>query len=116
LVFPDAKGRNVEIQTGLIRVACEQAEDAVVATLDALIDDQNARHGDIFLEDRLEDCWDDQIGQFLLDKTKDATLRPDSLYKLLAFLLDHHYPGVRERLEELIPNPLPVDELGHERA
>ena len=72
----------------------------------ALIEDEDARDGHVFLADEVEICWDEPLGAALLEKSKSPTLKPQILAVILEWMLERDFPGARALAESRIDSGL----------
>ncbi|MEY4418660.1 MAG: hypothetical protein RIQ88_1098, partial [Actinomycetota bacterium] len=71
----------------LVRYAYLNAPEEFKKTLIALINKENQEHGYLFVIDRLDKCWDEQLKLNLLEKARDPLLKPKCIGQLLEKLL-----------------------------
>jgi len=103
LTYPDSSAdEDNEAPDKLIRLAYHNAPDEVIETLMTIIDRENARDGHIFITRKVENCWDENLGQNLMEKAKGPSLKPECLGSLLSELLDHGILGAKEYAESLL--------------
>jgi hypothetical protein len=94
----------------IIALAYKHAPDEVISTLDVLIDDEAERYNSLFINDLLEDCLDERLSNFLLDKAKGEGFSPKAAGQILRFLLSHNDQSAKEYIKSKIVLPLPENE------
>jgi len=95
-----------------VQLAYRAAPDVTISTLLALIDHENLSMGNLFVLRYLAHCWDERLCSALLEKVKEANLKPTALRTLLGALLEHGCSGAAEYAVGLIPIPLPSNSEG----
>lgn len=93
----------------LITTAYKNAPEEILSTLDVLIDEDEQKHGNLFLIDLLEECVDEKMTQFLLGKAKKPGFKPNAVGDILKFLLKHKIQSAKDYVKSLIQIPLPSD-------
>lgn len=93
----------------LITLAYKSAPEEIIKTLDILIDEEEQRHGSLFLIDLLDDCVDEKMSNFLLDKAKKDGFKPKAAGDIMNFLLKHKIQPAKKYVKSLIQVPLPID-------
>jgi hypothetical protein len=96
----------------LVKLAYDRAPDEIIQTLLILIDKENVNHGNIFIVDKVLDCWDSRIAAALLQKVGSEALKPDSMEVLLKHLLEHHVAEAKSYAESLVQLPITTDQRG----
>jgi predicted NACHT family NTPase len=105
VAFPVADS-NADDHHQIVQKAYRNAPDVFIQALEILIDRETAKHGKIFITRRLLDCWDQRLGQVLLEKAKDERVKPECRGSLLGDLLEHRIAGAREYATSLIQSML----------
>lgn len=90
----------------LVAAAYCCSPDEVIRTTLLLIDLENEEHSHVFVTRELERCWDDRLAHALLEKARDANLKPQCMGTLLDDLLDYGLHEAKDFAESLIA-PLP---------
>lgn len=117
LAYPTSSGVNEEKQHQvMVRLAYEHAPGEIAQTLLVLIDKENREHSLLVIHRKVALCWDAELGRALLDKAKDANLKPSCMGDLLEALLEHDTGGAAEFAESLIRVPVPSDPNLRQRA
>lgn len=93
----------------LITIAYKKAPDEIISTLDVLIDEDEQRHGRLFLLDLLDKCVDEKMVKFLLGKAKKPGFKSATVADILSFLLKHKIQPAKKYAKSLIQVPLPTD-------
>ena len=93
----------------IIALAYKHAPDEVIATLGVLIDHEAQRYNGLLINDLLEDCLDQRMCNFLLDKAQQQGFRLKAAGEILRFLLSHDDPSAKEYIKSKIAVPLPED-------
>ncbi len=94
----------------IIALAYKHAPDEIISTLDVLIDDEAERYNGLLINDLLEDCLDDRMRKFLLDKAQLEGFSSKAAGEILRFLLNHNDKSAKEYVKSKIQIPLPEDE------
>ena len=100
----------------LVKFAYVKAPSETINSLILLIDNENEKHGDIFITDKFEKCWNENFKSVVLEKTKDKALKPKVTGKLLEELLKHGFNEARDFAKSLITYPLPLVEKEYQMA
>jgi hypothetical protein len=87
----------------LLRRACPIALVALIEGINKAIDSENARHGHLLISAEIEACWDERLGDALLNKVSDPSLKPELIKSLFVLLIRHDTKGSRELAESFIP-------------
>ena len=103
----DERDDNKDAQNELVTLAYRSAADEIVQSLSILIDKENRESGHISITDRVLICWDERLGNLLMDKLKDANLKAESMRTLLEDLIDHDVQGAEDFAKSLMSLPLP---------
>jgi hypothetical protein len=90
----------------IIGLAYKHAPEEVITTLEALIDYDAERHNGLFINDLLEDCLDERMRKFLLDKAKQEGFSPKASGEIIRFLLSHDDDATKEHVKSKIKIPL----------
>jgi len=91
----------------IIALAYKHAPDEVIATLDVLIDHEAQRYNGLLINDLLEECLDERMSKFLLDKAQQQGFSPKAAGEILRFLLSHNDSSAKEYIKSKIVVPLP---------
>ena len=97
-------------------MAYERVSDALISSLLALIDYDDANDGHVFVIRRLERCWDDRLARALFEKSKEPTLKPRTLGILLEDLLGYGLREGRDFAESLVVSSTEAGEKQRERG
>ena len=117
LAYPTpSSSRPESVQKELVAKAYHQAPNAIIQTLGLLIDAENKGDEHIFITRKVENCWDHQLANALLEKAQDPELKPECMGYLLRDLLDHGFDPARDFAEQMIPSPPPTDSGPRSRA
>ena len=81
-------GRDDQGRSTLLGKAYQRASNTFLATLSDVIDGENERHKRVFVVDRLEDLWNEEVTVLLREKLAGPTLCPDSFRCILGKLLE----------------------------
>ncbi|WP_199313906.1 hypothetical protein [Leptolyngbya sp. FACHB-671] len=100
----------------LVKYAYLNAPEEFIKTLIALINKENQEHDYLFVIDRLDKCWNEQLKLTLLEKAKDPSLKPKCTGQLLEELLKQGLAEAGNFARSLITLPLPLDENKREKA
>ena len=104
----DERDHNKEAQQELAKFAYGSAPDEIIQTLSILIDKENRESGHISITDKVQICWDERLGNLLMDKVKDKSLKAESMRALLEDLIDHDVQEAESFAKSLISLPLPA--------
>ncbi len=102
--------------TELVKRAYINASSETLNTLLSIINKENEEHGYIFILNKFEKYWDEPFKAVLLEKAKDATIKPECIGQLLEELLKRESIGAREFAKSLVSIPLPLEEEAHQKA
>jgi hypothetical protein len=116
LKFPYGQNDKLKLRERLLQRAHELVPNEPIKWILALIDDDNARSGHLFIAREVEICWDEELGAALLEKVKSSALTPEVLATILEWLLRHNFPGARELAESQIEAGRSGPELEQRRA
>ncbi|KKU13229.1 MAG: hypothetical protein UX21_C0051G0007, partial [Microgenomates group bacterium GW2011_GWC2_45_8] len=94
----------------IIALAYKHAPNEVIATLDVLIDNEAQRYNGLLINDLLEDCLDERMSKFLLDKAQQQGFSPKAASEIIRFLLHHNDKATKEYVKSKIQVPLPTGE------
>ena len=100
----------------IIALAYKYAPDEVIATLDVLIDHEAQRYNGLLINDLLEDCLDQRMSKFLLDKAQKQEFSPKAAGEIIRFLLHHNDIATKEFVKSKIQVPLPTNEQEKEEV
>lgn len=104
--FDNSEGR--EVQERIVRSAYQKAPDAVLQTLDEVIDGENERHGTIFVFQHLSGLWTERVAEVLRGKLSGGALKPGSFRVLLSKLLEKGDIAARATAEAVIAGQIPA--------
>lgn len=93
----------------LIAVAYKNAPEEIIQTLDVLIDEDEQKHGNLFLIDLLDGCVDMKMSEFLLSKAKKPGFNPKATGDIMRFLLRHKVQSAKDYVKSLIQVPMPTE-------
>lgn len=111
LSFPMQSGvEDANAEKELLRMAYQHASLELIKTLNILIGAENDKLNNIFIINRIEECWDVNLADFLVEKLKDKELKPKCMEDLLEVLLYHKDDRARDFAKSLIALPLPIEE------
>lgn len=117
LAFPTNSSTDKErLQQELVKVAYRHVPAEIQATLLQLIDKENAQQDHLSIMRKLALCWDEPLAADILIKAQDPSLKPTVMGALLEELIKHNVAGATAFAESLLALPLPIDEIGRERA
>jgi predicted NACHT family NTPase len=100
----------------LVKYAYLNAPEEFIKTLITLINKENQEHDYLFVINRLDKCWDEQLKLTLLEKAKDPSLKPKCIGQLLEELLKQGLTEARDLAKSLIIYPLPSSENERDKA
>lgn len=80
----------------------------VLAILERLLEKDHETHDYPFVLQRMDECWDERLGRFLLDFTRRPDLKPKFLGNLLDALLAHKVDGAVEYAMSILALPAPA--------
>jgi len=100
----------------LVKYAYLNAPEEFIKTLITLINKENQEHDYLFVIDRLDKCWDEQLKLILLEKAKDPLLKPKCIGQLLEKLLKQGLTEAEDFAKYLIAFPLPSTDNEREKA
>jgi len=86
----------------LIAKAYYNTPSQIIDIVQRKIDEENAKHGAVFIVNRIVHCWDGRIADALLSAAKNPRLRISSLESILNYLLKHD--AGMSYAEELVNN------------
>ena len=90
LAYPDSAVADAkEPKESLVTLAYRHASGAVIKVLLALIDKDNEDHGHIFVLRKMERAWDTALENAILEKAKDARLKPAAAGDLIEQLFEN---------------------------
>jgi predicted NACHT family NTPase len=111
LAFPmQSEVKDAKVQEELLKMAYQHASSKLINTLNILIDKDNEELDNILVINRIKECWDAELADFLVEKLKDKKLKPKCMADLLEMLLDHKDDRGSDFARSLISSPLPTDE------
>ena len=103
LAYPVSGSAKKQTHQELVKRAYGHASTQIIETLEALIDKENKEsHGQIFILQEIECCWDDHLASALLKKLQGEQLKPKALGCLLCTLLDHNVEEAKDFASALI--------------
>jgi hypothetical protein len=100
--LPYGGGEESEASSRILSRAYSLAPLEVISWIERLIDSENARTGYFFAARAIEACWDRRMGDALLAKAADPSLKPNVFAGALALLGAHDAPGWREFAESFV--------------
>ena len=104
----DERDHDKEAQQELVKCAYRSAPDEIVQVLSVLIDKENNESGHISIIDKVQICWDERLGNLVMDKVKDKNLKAESMRGLLEDLIDHDVQEAESFAKSLLFPPLPA--------
>ncbi|MDZ8083408.1 MAG: CHAT domain-containing protein [Nostoc sp. DcaGUA01] len=102
--------------TELVKRAYINASSKTLNTLVSIINRENEEDSYIFILNRFDKCWNEPFKAVLLEKTRDAAIKPQCMGQLLEELLKHESIEAREFAKSLISIPIPLEEEAHQKA
>lgn len=93
----------------LVALAYQNAPEEIISTLDVLIYDEEKRHETILILSLLDNCADERMTKFLLEKVKRPNFNIKASADILRFLLSKHNEETKEYVESIIKLPLSTD-------
>ena len=115
IAYPSSN-QHGETYLELVKCAYLYAPQESLHILLKIIDIENREHDYLFVIDRLEKCWDEQLKLAFLEKAKDSELAPRCFGQLLEKLLQQKFELAKEYAKDLIRLPLSVKEDEKERT
>jgi hypothetical protein len=106
----------LQLQSRLLRQAHVLLPEEIVNRIIELIDSENERNGHLFLAREMDVCWDERLGNALVEKSRSPALQPQILSSILEFLLQRAFPGARESAESRIDAGLSGSDAEQARA
>ncbi|AOY79207.2 hypothetical protein BJP36_04040 [Moorena producens JHB] len=104
----------------LVKIVYSKARDQVCKTLDILIDQENQQFDSISRIRIFKKCWDKHLSDFILDKAKNKSIKPNCMGDLLEELIKHSSneskEKAREYLQTLSSLPLPLNKDERDRV
>jgi hypothetical protein len=104
--FDNSEGQGA--QERIVRSAYQKAPDALLQTLDEVIDGENERHGTIFVFQHLSGLWTERVAEVLRGKLSSGALKPGSFRVLLSKLLEKGDVAARAAAEAVIAGQIPA--------
>jgi hypothetical protein len=86
----------------LVKKAYVKAPFETIDSLILLIDKENKKHSNIYIIDKFEKCWDENLNSVILEKLNDKALRPTITGQLLGELLKHGCVKARDFAKSLV--------------
>ncbi|MDH6063965.1 NACHT domain-containing protein [Umezakia ovalisporum] len=86
----------------LVKQAYIKAPHEAINTLNLLIDEENKKHSNIFIIDKFEKCWDENMSSVILEKLNAKALRPTITGQLLSKLLKHGCSKAKDLAKSLV--------------
>lgn len=108
LTFPFGHSKEVNVQSGLLKLAYGLLPEEVINRIQQLIEAKNSSDDHLFLAREVEICWDDRMGNALLAEAKNPQLKAHILSSILDLILPRRVEGAREFAESLV-DPLLLD-------
>ena len=115
IVAYPSSNQHRETYLELVKLVYLYAPQKSVCILLKIITLESREHEYLFVIDRLEKCWDEQLMVAFLEKAKDSTLAPKCFGQLLEKLLQQEFDPAKEYAKSLVGLPLSVDEHEKER-
>ncbi|MEH2314514.1 MAG: CHAT domain-containing protein [Nostoc sp.] len=117
VAFPyDSSSQGEHYYTELVKLAYINAPIETLNTLVSIINKENEEHSSIFILNKFDKCWDERFKAVLIEKVKDAAIKPECIGQLLEELLKRESIGAREFTQSLVSIPLPLEEEAHQKA
>jgi len=101
LTFPFGRSKELDLQSGLLKLAYKLLPEEVIERIKQLIGAKNKSDDHLFLAREVEICWDDRIGNALLAEAKNSELKAHILSGILDLILPRRVEGAREFAESL---------------
>lgn len=115
IAFPNSN-QHEDFYLELVKYAYLNASKEFIKTLITLINKENREHDYLFVINRLDKCWDEQLNLTLLEKAQDPLLKPKCIGQLLEELLKQGLSEAGGFARSLITFPLPLDENEREKV
>jgi len=116
IVAAPSSNQHKDFYLKLVKYAYLNAHEKFIKTLITLINKENQEHDCLFVIDRLDQCWDEQLKLTLLEKVQDPLLKPKCVGQLLEELLKQGLTEAKDFAKSLISLPLSLDENEREKA
>src|SRR2546427_6397245 len=117
LSYPTPSGTDEEQpHLAIVSLVYGFAPKETIDTLMTLIDKENEGGGHVFINRKIQTCWDDRIAEALFNKVKDKQLTPGNTKVLLEQLLDHDNRDAEIFAKWLLTVPLPAVDPERSRA
>ncbi len=114
LGFPVSVGivGNEQPALDLAAMTYANAPEATIDALLAIIDKENGQdeHGHLFILRKMQNCWDDCLCCAMLEKAKDANLKPSCVGDLLKELLERGCAEAKAFAQSFVTVPVPTEE------
>ncbi len=96
----------------LTAMAYANAPEATIDALIAIIDKENGRdeHGHLSILRKMQNCWGDHLCCAMLEKAKDANLKPSCVGALLKEFLERGCAEARAFAQSFVTVPVPTEE------
>lgn len=105
-----------ELYLDLVQYAYRNSSEKFVDTLRVVINRENQKDAYISVIHRLKKCWDKDLGQILLERATDPSLKPKCMGQLLEELLKQEVNEARKLVQSLISVPLSSIDEERERT
>ncbi|PYT57412.1 MAG: hypothetical protein DMG35_20320 [Acidobacteria bacterium] len=102
LTFPFGGTKELDLQSGLLKLAYKLLPEDVIQRIRELIEAKNKSDDHLFLAREVEICWDDRMGKALLAEAKNPELKTHILNSILDVILPRRVEGAREFAESLV--------------
>ena len=106
--------REENIRQILLQIAYPQAKEELIIALSAEIDYENENGRWLSIIKKIDNIWDNAIGEFLQEKVLEEHLNPNIKGDILDFLISHDYQPTKEYISNLLLNPIPGNNEGRE--
>lgn len=116
VAFPYSSTQQEHYYTELVKWAYINAPAETLNTLVSIINKENEEHSSIFILNKFEKCWDEHFKTVLIEKAKDAAIKPKCMGQLLEELLKQESTKAREFAQSLVCLPLPLEEDAHQKV
>jgi len=86
----------------LVRLSYINAPTKTLNTLLSIIDKENGENSYICILNKFDTCWDNRLKTAILDKAKQASIKPECMRQLLRELLKHKSVEARDFAQSLV--------------
>jgi len=108
-----SSGRQDSDSETLIANAYARVPEAIISSVNDQIDFENGSAKNVFIENKLGQCWDKRWTQAMLNKLNDTRLTPDSIDAILTAISKHDANAATEFAKIKLEVPVPA--RGHGR-